>query len=330
MLCPKGINKADGHQFYGRRGGELRLPREIMYLGPKTHLSPNDKWARRRYLLRYNVLQVLRETRVQTRFCYRRREDFEDAFALLYQRYYGAGLIPENSARLYLTPYQALPKSRICVARSRETGEIMSTATLVLDSELGLPSDFIYKEEIDILRREGRRLAEFTCLAAKNNYSPFHHHNGLFYVFRLLYRYAVSMGVTDIVISINRKHSFFYEKILLFRPLGPEKVYHKLQNAPAVLEHLDLTTAKERFRKAYEDFEEGQAFYSFFAERGQLNDLFELIKPVNMSASIFQEFYIYRTNLWETMELPFKKFFGRYFFGSEFDQRFSPAMVSNF
>ncbi len=300
-----------------------------MYLGPKTHLSPDDSWARRRYLLRYNVLQVLNETRVQTRFCYRRKEDFEDAFALLYERYHGAGLIPESPSRLYLTPYQALPKSRICIARNKETGEIMSTATLVIDSELGLPSDFIYKEEIDILRREGRRLAEFTCLAAKNNYSPFHHHNGLFYVFRLLYRYAVSMGVTDIVISINRKHSFFYEKILLFRPLGAEKVYHKLQNAPAILEHLDLTTAKERFKRAYEEFEEGLAFYNFFAERGQLTDLLELIKPVNMSASIFQEFYVSRTRVWESMEPPFKKFFGRYFFGTELDRPLPSVLVSN-
>ncbi|NPB09793.1 MAG: hypothetical protein GXO17_05505 [Thermodesulfobacteria bacterium] len=138
------------------------------------------------------------------------------------------------------------------------------------------------------------------------------------------------MGVTDIVISINQKHAFFYEKILLFQPVGPEKVYHKLQNAPAILEHLDLTTAKEEFRKAYEHFEEGRAFYNFFTEHGELTDLLELIKPINMSAAIFQEFYIHRTGAWDSMEMSFKRFFGRYFFGTDFHHKeFSPELVSN-
>ncbi|OAG26955.1 N-acyl amino acid synthase FeeM domain-containing protein [Thermodesulfatator autotrophicus] len=263
-------------------------------------MSENKKevWRRRRRLNLSKVPECLTKRIVEVSFC-SKLEEFEEAFSLLYDRYHEVGLIPTSKERLFFTPYQALPDSRVCVARSLETGEVTSTATLVIDSEVGLPSDSLYKDIIDKLRKEGRKPAEFTCLAAKTD---IYSRNGLFYIFRILYKYAISKGVTDLVISVHPKHTTFYELLLLFERISPLSYYPRLKNAPAYLERLDLIDVKKRYEVAYSPFWEGQTVIDFFFHITLPEDAWILTHSYNMKRHIFKYFYIEKTNAFKKMD----------------------------
>ncbi|WP_197460580.1 N-acyl amino acid synthase FeeM domain-containing protein, partial [Thermodesulfatator autotrophicus] len=148
----------------------------------------NEKfWWQKRRLLLSKVPDVIHSREYGVKFAFSRK-DFFHAFELVYKRYLSYQLIRPNEKKLFYTPYQALPNSRVCIAYNKMMNEkIASTATVVIDSELGLPGDSTYKAELDKLRAKGRKLAEITCLAAERDLC---YRNGILFVFRLLYRYA--------------------------------------------------------------------------------------------------------------------------------------------
>ncbi|WP_148236947.1 N-acyl amino acid synthase FeeM domain-containing protein [Thermodesulfatator indicus] len=270
------------------------------------NLSKEKKeiWRRRRRLNLSKVPECLKQRIVKVDFC-SKLEEFEEAFSLLYDRYHEVGLIPTSKECLFFTPYQALPDSRVCIARSLETGEVTSTATLVIDSEVGLPSDSLYKDIIDRLRKEGRKPAEFTCLAAKTD---IYSRNGLFYIFRILYKYAISKGATDLVISVHPKHTTFYELVLLFERVGPLRYYPHLENAPAYLERLELTGVQKRYEEAYRSFWEGQIVIDFFFNIALPEDTWILTQKYNMKPEVFKHFYLERTNAFQKMDNKLAKY----------------------
>lgn len=261
-------------------------------------------WRKRRLLLS-RVPELLEKKRYQAFFCTRRKE-FYQAFSLVYRRYLACQLIRPNEKEIFYTLYQALPESRVCVSCGPDPSQITSTATIVIDSPLGLPSDSTYHQELNRLRDKGRKLAEITCLAAEKDFC---YRNGLLFVLRLLYHYAVRKKVTDFVISIHPKHREFYEKIFLFKPIGPIKNYKNLYNAPAILEHLDLTTVKEKFYEAYGDFPEGKIFADFFLKISFLSDIEELSKVKNMKSRDFWYFFMKFETLFPSFPPDFQAFF---------------------
>ena len=275
---------------------------------PKPEL-PIEIRRRRRRMMLSRIPECLKKRIVKISFC-TKKEEFEEAFNLLYRRYHAVGLLPRQPEEIFFTPYQALPDSRVCIARDMKTGKVTSTATLVIDSELGLPSDSLYKDIIDKLRKEGRKLAEFTCLAAETD---IYSRNGLFYVFRMLYKYAAKQGVTDLVISVHPKHSTFYELTLLFERIGPLRYYPNLVDAPAYLERLELVDVQKRYEEAYLPFKEGEIIVDFFFLRRYPEDISELSKPRNMTSDIFSYFFLERTNKFESLEPKFKEFFLNYY-----------------
>ncbi|MDQ7033120.1 MAG: hypothetical protein Q9M37_10480 [Desulfonauticus sp.] len=279
---------------------------------------------RRRRMVLSRIPECLSKKIVQTSFCYR-KEDFEEAFSLLYKRYRQVGLIPEYSEKIFFTPYQALPNSRVCIARSLETNRVTSTATLVIDSPLGLPSDCLYKDIIDKLRKDRGLLAEFTCLAAEPDIFS---RNGLFYVFRLLYKYAIKNGVTDIVISIHPKHTAFYELILLFERVGSLRYYPNLIDAPAYLERLDLIEVRKKYEEAYLSFDEGKTFFDFFFEKKFPEDIVEISRPKNMSPEIFKYFFLEKTKKFYSLEQDFQEFFTKEYLKNLLEEKRLKSLVS--
>jgi len=262
-------------------------------------------WHQRRRLLLSRIPEVLQKKGYRVFFA-KEREDFRKAFALVYKRYLANQLIMPNKKEIFYTLYQALPESRVCLALKVGSSEITSTATIVLDNPLGLPSDSTYKDILDRLRTEGRRLAEITCLAAERDFC---YRNGLLFVLRLLYRYARQKKVTDFVISIHPKHREFYEKIFLFEPIGPVRAYKNLYSAPAILERLDLTTVKERYYELYGSFPEGKIFADFFLKLAFFSDIAELSRFKNMKSSDFWYFFMDFQKLFPSFPSGFQTFF---------------------
>jgi len=116
----------------------------------------------------------------------------------------------------------------------------IATATLGLDSEVGLLVDELYRDESEKLRREGRHLCEMTKLAVEHVVRSKQVLASLFHI-ALIYAHHLHDG-DDCLIEINPRHVKFYEAMLGFEPMGDMKMCRRV-NAPARLLRLDLGRA---------------------------------------------------------------------------------------
>lgn len=113
-----------------------------------------------------------------------------------------------------------------------DEGKLVGTVSIRFDSDKGLSADELYRDEIDILRREGCKVCEFTRLAVDELTVSKPVLAGLFHT---AYLYAAAVhGRNFAVIEVNPRHVGFYRRALAFEPIGPERLNQRV-NAPAVL-----------------------------------------------------------------------------------------------
>ncbi|MBA4387678.1 MAG: hypothetical protein C0404_06830 [Verrucomicrobia bacterium] len=170
------------------------------------------------------------------------------AWRMVYQSYLEKGYAAANSEELWYGLFDAMPQTTtLLVSRN---GEDIATATVVFDSELGLPADELYANELNECRMMGRRLCEVVSLVSNET-----DHRACVEVLKHLFKLALFIAsklvdATDFVITVNPHHASYYEKKLLFRRRGDEKSYSKVGGAPAVLLLLDLVTLADRYMDA--------------------------------------------------------------------------------
>jgi hypothetical protein len=178
--------------------------------------------------------------------------ELAEAFELLSANYRARGYDPESEKPYRFTPSHALPGTITMVAKHE--GHVVATMTFVPDNAvLGLPLECIYGEEVADLRAKGHRLGEAISLAD----------SGLtvrefIQVFKALIRlgmqYHRKNGGDTFVIVVNPRHSGFYQKVLGFTSLGPERSYPTVQNHPAEAFVLDVEGMRTRTPKLFEEF----------------------------------------------------------------------------
>ncbi len=135
-------------------------------------------------------------------------------------------------------PDEQLPTRITLVASEYEA--TIGTITVGFDSSSGLYVDDLFLRETDALRAAGRNICEFTKLAMD---SVVRSKRVLASLFHVAYIYAHRMmGFDDLLIEVNPRHVRYYERMLGFEVLGPERLNRRV-NAPAVLMRLDLTHA---------------------------------------------------------------------------------------
>ena len=126
------------------------------------------------------------------------------------------------------------------------SGELVGTVSVRLDSEKGLAADKLYRGEIDALRRSECRLCEFTRLAIDVNAASKPVLAGLFHT-AYLFAHRVR-GYDSAIIEVNPRHVVFYERALGFETIGPERL-SPLVNAPAVLLSVRFQTIADGLAK---------------------------------------------------------------------------------
>jgi hypothetical protein len=146
-------------------------------------------------------------------------------------------------------------------------GHVISTLTIGLDSGAGLLVDTLYKDEIDRLRQDQRRVSEFTKLAVDQAVKS---KRVLASLFHLAYIYAhLIHGATDTVIEVNPRHTLFYKRMLGFEQLGQERMCPRV-NAPAVLLHLPFAFATKEIARhggAFVEIPGVKSIYPYFFSR---------------------------------------------------------------
>ncbi len=116
-------------------------------------------------------------------------------------------------------------------------GTTVGTMTLCLDNdETGLPADENFRDKLDVLREQGRRLCEPSRLAIDKGVSK----RVFAALIHISYIYAHNIhGFTDYVIEVNPRHAGYYRRTMGFRQVGGLRTCPRV-NAPAVLLHRTL------------------------------------------------------------------------------------------
>jgi len=150
------------------------------------------------------------------------------------------------SSRGFLVPRTAADPSLFTFA-AYDSGQLVGTVSLRLDSPAGLAAAQLYPQEVAGLRVQGLRLCEFTRLALDEQAMSMEVLGSLFHSC-FLYAHVVR-DLTHAVIEVNPRHVAFYRRVLHFKVAGEQR--HNLRvDAPAVLLVLDfrvLARELERF-----------------------------------------------------------------------------------
>ena len=196
----------------------------------------------------FQVMGVTRDIQVKIAT---EQAEFEEAFALVAANYRARGYESPGDKPYRFTPYHALPTTVTMVAK-RE-GKVVATLSFVPDTELlGLPMESIFGEEIAGLRREGRRMGEAMSLA-DSGLSIREFVQVFKAMIRLGMQYHASRGGDTFVITINPRHRNFYQKVLGFESLGPQRSYPTVQDHPAEAYLLDIESMKQNTPPMYQE-----------------------------------------------------------------------------
>ena len=278
---------------------ESRLPPSIRDRIEELKLRRYFPERRRAIRLRRSELTRIKEPGYLDFKLATEREELEAAWRLLHDVYVEQGYMRPHPSGLRLIVHNLLPQTTVFIARRRQAvrngGEVIGTITLFVDSPLGLPMDEVFHEELEGLRRQGRRISEVGALALKREHR---NRNVFMYLFKIAHAYARYLGMHDLCIAIHPKHRSFYEEVLLFEPFGHQvRPYGKVNGSPAVAERLDLTTAEQRARQVYEPLEFDANLHAFFyaAEQGYPFATEERRKV--LTPELLRYFFVERTDL---------------------------------
>ena len=188
------------------------------------------------------------------------RDEFSQAFGLVYKEYLSSGYISEpKTTEILYNIYHLLPETAVFVAKSYLT--VVSTLTQIFDSDLfGLPMDSLYRKELDSLRDTNRKIVEITALATQKS---FRWKNIFMFLCKAMLWHAKYYGVNDLCITVNPKHVRFYKTIFLFEQFGPEKHYPSV-NAPAVPLRLNMDDIDKKGRDEYDTADFESNLYDYF------------------------------------------------------------------
>lgn len=172
-------------------------------------------------------------------------EELEAAYRLVQSRYLPFGYARRGASVRFVT-HCCTPASHTLIATVGDT--IIGTASLIVDGALGLPLEAAYPDEVAGLRQAGERLAEISCLATRRRGDS----RVLLSLYRGVYALArYGCQVDRLCITVHPRQGRFYQRALLFQPIGPQRDYAACNQAPAVALGLDLRAAETRFRRMH-------------------------------------------------------------------------------
>ncbi|WP_292967849.1 long-chain N-acyl amino acid synthase [Nitrosomonas sp.] len=175
---------------------------------------------------------------------------------------------------------------------AQQSGQLIGTLTLAIDTDTGLLADTLYRTELDQFRRQGHRLCELSKLAFNPESSSKEIFASLFHMAYIFARHI--HNVDDAFIEINPRHAAFYKRMLGFRQVGELRTCPRV-NAPAVLLHLDLAYMKKQIATQAEQFDlKTRSIYPHFLSRNKEREITRLIQSKQTSHTT--PFLIHKSN----------------------------------
>lgn len=142
----------------------------------------------------------------------------------------------------------------------------VGTLTVGFDGPKGMLADELYRNELDAMRKENKRLLEFTKLAIDRHSS--NSNRIMAALTNIAYLYGQLSNCNTAVIEVHPRHVAFYESKLGFHQVGPERLCTRV-NAPAILLALDWSAMAEQIKKyggRKDDGTAGKSLYRYFID----------------------------------------------------------------
>ncbi|MDZ7700091.1 MAG: hypothetical protein U5R49_25250 [Deltaproteobacteria bacterium] len=194
-----------------------------------------------------------------------RIEELAGACRLVYDAYVRKGYMDPAPSGMRVTEFTLSPHTTTFIGR--QNGDIISTISLYGDSKAGLAMDAIYRNELDALREQGRKIAEVGSLAASPdnwNGKP----DATFHMFKIMLNYAMGhLNLDDLVIAVNPRQKNFYVWALLFDEIGELKSYDYVKSNPAVAMRMPLEHCQARHHEVYTNRSPENNLHHFLFER---------------------------------------------------------------
>jgi hypothetical protein len=178
----------------------------------------------------------------------RTREELEAAFSLVHREYCKRGYVEDGDSSLRVILHNALPQTATFVALD-EGGRVRGTATVVPDSQLGLPMDECYRDEMTFLRERGK-VCEIVMLALETGQNPERTERrsaspAVFRLFKVLVDYARLVLEADFIcVAVNPRHEAAFDHFH-FQSLGGLKTYRSVNGAPALAKYLEFASLEK-------------------------------------------------------------------------------------
>lgn len=190
----------------------------------------------------------------------------EAAFKLVYDVYSSKGYDVQvgRESGLWCTVHSLHPDTVIFLAMNRE--QPVGTISIIPDSQLGLPADLIFPENVSLLRGEKKHLCEVSALVVDEKKVgralelPMH-------LFRLAYLTSRHLlKGTDVVGSFMAHHAAFYERFLLFDKVFPDTRVSPKTGQKVMFGWINLETMESRYRERYGHLSGRRNLYRWFFE----------------------------------------------------------------
>jgi hypothetical protein len=150
------------------------------------------------------------------------------------------------ATRGYKSSADAAQTSNVVTLTASDHGETIGTISVGFDSPQGLLADDLFGAELRELRLQGRRLCEFTKLAMDHVVKS---KRVLASLFHTAYIWAhLRLRFDDVVIEVNPRHVRYYQRMLGFTVMGPERLNRRV-DAAAVLMRLDFAHARQQIER---------------------------------------------------------------------------------
>ena len=172
--------------------------------------------------------------------CASTTEDLRRAYTLVKNTFIEKGYISQSDSKMRIRKYEALPEMTTFIGKDRDS--IVAVQSVVSDSEFGLPSDYVFQEEIDNLRSSDKKLLEATNQSCEMNYRSSGINSELM---RCCLAYSTTQNYDGIITAVSPGHVGHF-KNLCFEQIGEIKNYSNTVVDQVALVHLDLTTLDQK------------------------------------------------------------------------------------
>jgi hypothetical protein len=189
-------------------------------------------------------------------------QEIAAANEIIYASYVNKGYWQQERDFLQQNRYLSSPFRDVFVVL--DDGKVIGSASIIKDSQEGLPADLFQPEIMSDLRSTGDRIAEVSALAIQKS----HAQSGELILFLLKFTYQYSFyyaGIDRFVAVTTPKHARFYEKICHFHRLTSTATYAYV-NTDAQLLTVHLLEDRASFGEAYQpvtDMAIEENFYRF-------------------------------------------------------------------